>query len=149
MKRKWIRIASALLALWFLSLGVSYWSISKSPPWLLVSTQVFRPNSGLNRIAMPKWLIDLHWRISGSKRVDAANHASTEIVHFMLGAELSRADGTASELDVARFRELMKRYVCAAPQGIPLQSDIEKFSKPERASMYVDALHQCGRRSKR
>ena len=147
MKRSVMIITTATLFALVVALTLCFWSLSSLASIQLVSAQIHRPSvlGNPSRPPFPTWVVDLHWRLFGEHIADVDNRSDPSIVLFMLGAELRDADGNGYTLDKPRFRELMRRYVCAAPRDIPTPAVISRYARPESLPVYIGALQSCGR----
>jgi hypothetical protein len=145
-KRKLRNAIILLLLICAAVFAAAFSALGSMMPEQLVAAQIHRPFRPFNPTDMPlpEWFIDLHWRLVGERKIDAENRSAPWIVHYMLGAELQRGRSELS-LDRERFHALMRRYVCAAPSGIPTPAEISRYTKLEAVPEYMAALKACGR----
>ncbi len=145
--KRTVRIAIAAIVLASVTIvGGAFLLLSSIMPEQLLAAQIHRPlgNRNPTDLPLPQWFIDLHWKLAGERIVDEQNRSSPGIAKFMLGTELSRHEQDYS-LDDVRFSELMKHYLCEAPNGIPVPAEIARYRNLSTVPEYVGALKSCGR----
>lgn len=145
-KRTVLAITMSGLLAGVLAAAGTFWLLSAAMPETLIAAQLFRPADERSPYhwPFPYWVMDAHWTLAGERLVDRENHASIGIAKFMLGVEM-RDERLQYPFDRSRFHELMLRYVCQAPKGIPNLEAVTRLRSRSELPEYIGALEACGR----